>query len=414
VDTVMHSSVGASRGPSSMATLRAARRHLPAAARVLASLLVGATWTLAPACAVLAPLAVVSWWSARSRVEAGAIGAAYQLGATYGLSSGAAQYLSLSPAAGAGAIVALALVVGLPWAITWTDGAQASHAKRLAGFVLWLVLTLSPIGFGALMVAHPVMAAGWWFPGFGWVGLGLTALLLGFAFSRASSLLIGLLSVTSVLLGNSDPRQVVHHEFAGLDTRSEPALGELDFAGHYRVAAEAIAAARVSRARVVVLPEGSAGAWTLPMASLWEAYADELEREGRTLVVGASTRGSSGELDNSAVVLGADGNVVVPQRLPIPVAMWRPWSAKTGFQVHPWAAGTVTLGGRVAGVIVCWEGALVLPVLLSVGAGAEVLVHLANHAWVGDAGLPTVVATRAFGALFNVPVVIARNAQGGE
>jgi predicted amidohydrolase len=264
------------------------------------------------------------------------------------------------------------------------------------------------------MVAHPLMAAGWWFPGFGWVGLGLTALLLGVAFSRAAALLAGVLSVTSLLLGNSDPAHAGDLEFAGLATRSEPALGELDFAGHYRVATEAIAAARVSRARVVVLPEGSGGAWTVPMARLWEAYAAELAREGRTLVVGASTRGSSGALDNSAVVLGADGNVVVPQRLPIPVAMWRPWAPQTGFRAHPWAAGTVTVGGRVAGVIVCWEGALVLPVLLSIGAGAEVLIHLANHAWVGAAGLPTVVATRAFGALFNVPVVIARNAQGGD
>lgn len=394
------------------ASARPVVRVSGAACRCVVALLLGLLWTEAPSVVVYVPLVTIAWWRADTRLEAGLIGALYQLGATQGLAEGAARYLDLSRPQGFVALGMLALVVGGGAAFCWLpNAAQRSWTQRGLAFTAWLAVTVSPIGLGALMVAHPLTAAGWLFPGTGWLGLAATAGLLLGSSSSAGAWILFVACTLGLLRGTHEELRA--QDVIGIATHSEPARGEYDFSGQFRVALEAREAVDRASASIAVLPEGSAGTWTDSMRAFWSPTAARLREEGRFALIGASRRASDGLIDNAAIVIGAGEEIVIPQRLPIPVAMWRPWSSM-GFRAHPLSSGVVRVGPRMLGVLVCWEGALVLPALLSAAAGAEVLVHQANHAWVGAAGLPTVLASRAWGLLFGLPVVIARNAQGGE
>jgi hypothetical protein len=365
--------------------------------------------TLAAACGAsslgaagaLSPLVMVAWWRSRNRIEALLVGAAYQLGTTAGLTAAAALWLDVSLLEAALLVVGVAVGVGACWALLIPARCSARSAPMAV--VLWVVVTVSPIGAGAWMPGHPLAAAGLWCPGAGWAGLVIMVGVFVAARTRmgaAAMVVWGLFAVAR----SADPTPVPG--VAMVATESEPAAGTFDFVGQYIVAREAMAQAELEDAQVVLLPEGAAGTWTAPMRDLWAPYSARLALEGRSALVGAVVQGA-GRLENVVVGLGSAEGQVVRQRLPIPVAMWRPW-ADESFAAAPWDSGVLELGGVRMGVLVCWEGALVWPALRSMAGGADALVLLANHGWTGPRA-ETRRGLEAWGSLFGVPVAMSEN-----
>lgn len=376
-------------------------------ARVLRCLLLttlaaalGASWSWGAAGA-LSPLVMVAWWRSQDRLEAVLVGAAYQLGATAGLSGAAALWFDVSVLEAALLIAAVAVCVGACWALLVPAGCDARVAPLAV--LLWVAVTVSPLGAGAWMPGHPLAAAGLWFPGAGWAGLLLMIGVFVAARTRVGAVMMmgwGLFAMVRAEAPLPVPG------VAAVTTESEPASGPFDFLGQYTVARAAMARAELEDAQVVLLPEGAAGTWTGPMRELWAPYSAQLAREGRSALVGAVLQGP-GRLESVVVGLGRAEGKIVRQRLPIPVAMWRPW-AEESFAAAPWDSSVLELGGVRAGVLVCWEGGLVWPALRSMAGGADALVLLANHGWTGPRA-ETRRGLEAWGALFGVPVAMTEN-----
>jgi hypothetical protein len=363
--------------------------------------LCGTSWSWGKAGA-MAPLVLTAWWRAQTRLEALLVGAAYQLGATAGLTAAAAGWLEVSMMQAALWVLLVAVGVGGCWAMVVPARCSARFAP--VAVLLWVMVTVSPLGAGAWMAGHPWIAAGLWFPGAGW--LGLLAMLGVFVVARTplGALAMVVWALGAVVLGG--PARSASN-LGVVDTASEPARGEYDFLQQYRVARDALARADLVPAPVVVFPEAAAGMWTTPMRELWAPYSARLEREGRSALVGAVLQRADGRFENVVVGLGRAEGAVVHQRLPVPVAMWRPWDDE-GFVARPWASGVLEVDGAQTGLLVCWEGALVWPALRSMSAGATSLVLLANHGWTGPR-VETRRGLEAWGALFEVPVGMAEN-----
>ncbi|MCB1457294.1 MAG: conjugal transfer protein TraB, partial [Nitratireductor sp.] len=115
--------------------------------------------------------------------------------------------------------------------------------------------------------------------------------------------------------------------------------------------------------------------------------------------------------DNVIVKLTATGSdILYRQRMPVPVAMWRPWTAggaKAEFFRNPVAE---VRGLRLAPVI-CAEHLLVWPVLQSMAGQPDALVAIGNGWWAeGSRVVASQVAqVEAWAALFGVKFVHSFN-----
>lgn len=166
---------------------------------------------------------------------------------------------------------------------------------------------------------------------------------------------------------------------------------------------------RRSGSGVLVLPEGVAGVWQPVMEQRWAPLSSRLRDEQRALLVGATLERTDGKWHAAAVLLGA-ARGVYRQRVPLPFAMWRPWGTDH-FPANFAAPGTLDVGRRKIGVLVCWEIGSAWAALSSMAQGADVLVGLANTAWLRhtSAAQAQRQALASWGALFNVPTVFAVN-----
>ncbi|MDB4986293.1 MAG: carbon-nitrogen hydrolase family protein, partial [Myxococcaceae bacterium] len=165
-------------------------------------------------------------------------------------------------------------------------------------------------------------------------------------------------------------------------------------------------------ANVIVTPESSAGLWQPAMERRWAAFAQKLEREQRSAIVGVTFLRSDGDQEAGAVLLGESaGPRTYRQRVPMPFAMWRPWSRAASFPANWSGRGTLRVRGRVIGVLICWEIGAPWAVIGSMLEGADSLVGLANTGWLRgtSAAQAERQALSTWGQLFHVPVRLASN-----
>jgi predicted amidohydrolase len=121
--------------------------------------------------------------------------------------------------------------------------------------------------------------------------------------------------------------------------------------------------------------------------------------------VGTTLGGIDDPLRAGVVALGAfEGSY--RQRVPMPLAMWRPGA----FTPAWFGPGTLKVGQSRLGILLCWEIGVPWAVIRSAVDGAHVLVGVSNVAW-----LPSVVGRAQaqqlmwWGRLFRLPVALAMN-----
>jgi len=373
-------------------------------ARLAGAAACGAVWGGPLELVGVTPLVFALWWRANTRAEACALGLVYHALGARCLATGAARFLQISPIWAWFILVACVLPLALAWGAWWCAPSARESRTRVLLRAAGLFVTSNVPPLGALSVANPLVAAGFWLPGFGWVGLLLFVVVV--AELRARAWIGVVFACASLAWGGHVTRT---DDVGAVITKEDAAHSMLDFFQQWKVASSSLNAGRGSDAPIVVLPESAAGTWQGPMQRLWRAWATELRRERRAAVIGAALPRDDGDYDNGAVVIGAV-DAVYRQRVPVPVAMWRPWEAG-GFHAHLFGSGTVDVAGRRLGVLVCYETGLAWTALRSVAQGAEVLVGLSNGAWLRGTG--ALQAQRqslvGWGALFALPVVLARN-----
>jgi apolipoprotein N-acyltransferase len=112
---------------------------------------------------------------------------------------------------------------------------------------------------------------------------------------------------------------------------------------------------------------------------------------------------------NAMVVRGAQATIV-PQRIPVPVAMWNPFRPDSA-QLNLSGAGLVQVGQERVGVVICYEQLIVWPVLMTMIQRPTVLYAPANDYWATSTTIPTFqrTATRSWARLFGIPCLVVVN-----
>ena len=109
------------------------------------------------------------------------------------------------------------------------------------------------------------------------------------------------------------------------------------------------------------------------------------------------------------VVRGSDV-AVVPQRVPVPIAMWNPFRPDSAYS--DWfGSGTVQIGSERAGIVVCYEQLIAWPVLMTMTKHPTVLIAPANDYWAKGTTIPMFQRTAvwSWARLFGLPCLFAVN-----
>src|SRR5262249_10322213 len=113
---------------------------------------------------------------------------------------------------------------------------------------------------------------------------------------------------------------------------------------------------------------------------------------------------------NAMVVRGAHA-AIVPQRIPVPIAMWNPLRSASA-QSDWFGSGTVQVASERVGIIVCYEQLIAWPLLMTMAKHPTVLIAPANDYWAKGTNIPSFqhTAMRSWARLFGLPCLFAVNA----
>ena len=342
-----------------------------------------------------------------------------------------------------------ALLLATPWPLVWTT----RRVQFLWRVPLALFVTVVP-PLGLIGWASPLTAAGFVFPGTGWIGLLLLSVLCGgisaaLPVSRIAAFAAALLALFASMVYPGERRtpagwEGVNTFFGGIAHSAAAPTSE------YLCAQWIQNRATSSQAHVIVFPETVVPQWTDATDLFWQQTLATLSASGKTILVGAGLPGSSGmnasiatlegydfssalealradnaqaqaepfttsgrrdeeAYQNAVVIRGAHRGTFI-QRIPVPLGMWHPFGVG-GVPLNLSGRGVIRIGDQRAAILICYEQLLTWPMLVSMLERPTVLVAVANDYWVEQTPIPRYQASavRGWARLFALPTVSAVN-----
>ena len=347
------------------------------------------------------------WALSPTRVVAAAVSAAYFLAASRGLPQGVANFYAADLWPGLLLWVMASVSFTLVYAVLWTRRPGKGRGVR---YLLAMVLMGVP-PFGIAGWAHPLTAAGILFPGWGWFGLGATAILLVVMTGRRWQIAVAVLLGLYAWSATDWTQPKVPDSWKGVDLALGESLGRDSSLSYHRDLIAAVRA-KVGDARFVVLPESALGFWTPTVARLWQ---DGLRGSGVTVIAGAAVIDTAG-YDNVMVAISAsEARILYRERMPVPVSMWQPWRAWMGkgggARAHFFANPVVEAAGMRIAPLICYEQLILWPILQSMLQAPDVIVATGNGWWTSGTSIIAIqeASAVAWSRLFAVPIVTAFN-----
>lgn len=399
-------------------------------ARALVGSLTGAALGMAawgesrvPVLAIALPVVIVA---SRTRLQAFFVAAGYAIAVLRYTAAFIASWFDNNLLIGAGALAAYALVSGAVWCLGWSrsDGV----GWRMCAIALaWLLAALPPATVG--IPGHPVIAAGYLFPGAGWVGVAAAWMIpvLGVwvgsrsapARRRSAPILAGILGALAIVgvvlngLPSNSPAATVRGVAAQHTT-----WGHLGGQDEALARMQRMGATPVHDALTVVWPESIIGRYEPAMFKVLDLeLLGPARRAGRTHVVGMDIPMKGNLLLNAAVAFYPDRSTATAvARQPAPLSLWRPWRSTDTF-VADWRANNMlNLGqGDRAAVIFCYEEYLPALYLLNEALNAPTVYLALTNTWAAhEPGAAAIQTLHSLGMarLFGRPYLKAENRPG--
>jgi hypothetical protein len=357
----------------------------------------------------------------RSRVAAYCVSFTYYAGASWALVPAARNFFGSEPSPAGSVLLWLgsSALLAAPWALVWTANRHQVIWRVPLGLLTAVLPPLGIIGW-----ASPLTSAGILFPTTGWFGLMATAALPGLLVLRPRIVLPG--AAASIALSNlvftgipAPPAgwEAVDTHFGGIAHGAPSPVTEF-------AAAESIQdRARASTAHVIVFPETVVPMWTEATDLFWQQTLAELRASGKTIMLGAGRPMTSNDrvpplpeqvtaaprYRNALLIAGVESGVFF-QRIPVPLGMWKPFSA-SGVPLNLPGPGVVQVAGHRAAVLICYEQILAWPVLQSMAERPSVVLAIANDYWATNTPIPRCQGAnvRAWCWLFDLPFLSATN-----
>ena len=361
--------------------------------------------------ALLGPLFL---YHAQSRLHSYSTLFCYYLGATWPVIPGASAFFGArgNMLAGIWICFVASALLAIPAALLFT---QNRRVRPFAITAMFLLTALPPLGI--IGWASPFLSAGVLFPRTAWFGvIGTLALLPLFARSplrTATIVAIVALIANGLYKAPCPPAgwQAINTQFGGAGQ------GDPDFISEFLSSEQIQSTIAESDAPVLVFPEHVVTQWTEATEAFWHKSLDNLAERHATLIIGAGlprTRTSNGPVDhryyNALIARGWETTTIYYQRIPVPIAMWKPFSPD-GVPLNLFGAGTIVVEDQHAAVLLCYEQLLVWPFLSSAFERPTILITAANDYWAKRTPIARIQRASASSSarLFGLPVLSAVN-----
>jgi Carbon-nitrogen hydrolase len=343
------------------------------------------------------------WAFAPSRLVAGLVSMAYFMAASRGLPVGVSIFYATDMWLGLVLWVAASLSFVMVHTALWTS---RSGWRKTVRYALAAVLMSVP-PFGIVGWASPITAAGVLFPGWGWVGLVMTATGLLVITTRHWSI-VGLgLGGALVWSAVNWASPSVPQGWIGINTRFDYAAGTYADYSQQLATIAMVREAASNGARNIVLPESAFGVWTPSTERLWMRGLNDLD----VSVLGSAIVISTDGYDNVMVGVTARGSeIVYRQRMPVPLSMWQPWT-NGGATAHLFEGPTGSFASTIIAPLVCYEQLVLWPVLHTMLYSPEMIVATGNGWWTRGTNIVAVQRTSigSWASLFGIPAIIVFN-----
>lgn len=312
-------------------------------------------------------------------------------------------YFAGGPSAGILPWLCASTLLSAPWAVLWS---RNGVSWRLP--VALIATTVPPIGL--IDWASPLTSGGPLFPGLGFAGTAATIAVMTSVAQRhvAALVWLALFSVAANTFHTS-PRSP--NGWVGYDTQfgvvHDPRTPMPEFQAADTIQQQAAS----SNAKVLVFPEGVIPRWTEATDAFWKTTVDRAAQRGAVLLVGAGVpvADPAPRLRNIVAIRGAH-TAEFDQRIPVPLAMWKPWG-KDRVSLNLTGPATKEIGGEHAAILICYEQLLPWSYLSAFIHRPTVLVGVANASWTKYTVTPKYqqAALLNWARLFRKPVITATN-----
>jgi apolipoprotein N-acyltransferase len=387
---------------------------------------------------------------ARSRKAAFESTLGYYTAGLWPMIPGLQRYIgsAASPLAPFAIWLVAALLLSMPWTVTWTDRPARYVWRVPLAFVATTIPPLGIIGF-----ISPLTAAGYLFPSTSWFGLAAVALLPGVLLAARGMAPRVRLAVACLAFAACGLLAIIGRERTPVEAETIPGwvsvntrFGDVSQPFHDYAAATFIQRkAAESPARVLIFPEFIVPRWSEATEAFWHRTLHRCRKRGQTLVIGAglpsgarlkddhqaynfataidalqsgdsslatvrtSIRSSPEPVENTLLVLGANSGTLY-QRVPVPIGMWRPFS-NVSVPLRLNGPGVIEIDHQRAAVLICYEEMLTFPILASMLQHPTAIIGISNSFWFDETTIPAYqsAALRGWARLFRLPLFMAVN-----
>ena len=301
----------------------------------------------------------------------------------------------------------LAALGSLPWILFY-------HRRflPLSALAALALLALPPLSL--VTVAHPLTAAGLWFPGTRWFGLALPLVLIAAHKRLGTPLVFAVLILASLAVHARFVRPIADPHIVAVNTNfgNAPSGSENSAQAIRRSSTCSQQIALAHPNALVIFPESLIPNWSAAHDARWASTFAQLDSQRTGILIGTTIPIPNTEANRNVLLSrGYTEHLSYVQRVPIPLGMWQLGESRRGFPLSLRFPATIRVWNRRAGVLLCYEQMTFWPAVETMARGPEMLIAPSNLYWARNTSIPAIqhLAAQDWADLWAIPLYEARN-----
>jgi hypothetical protein len=301
---------------------------------------------------------------------------------------------------------ALVALCSAPWVVFYSR-----RYLPLSAVAALTALALPPLSL--VTVAHPLIAAGDWFPGTRWFGLGLPIILIAAYRRFGTAMTLAILIAASVATHARFHRPVPTLNILAVNTHfdGQPPHDDID----PRLEFEERTIQQIALAHpdtLLVFPESIIPSWNGMREARWASTFAQLKVQRTGLLIGTTIPIPNTEANRNVLLSrGYTERFSYVQRVPVPLGMWHLGDQRHGFPLMLRFPPTIRIWNRRAGILVCYEQLSFWPAIETLAHNPDMLLAPSNIYWAANTPIPAIqhVAAQDWADLWAIPLYEASN-----
>jgi hypothetical protein len=301
---------------------------------------------------------------------------------------------------------ALVALCSAPWVCLFSR-----RYVPLSAIAAIAVLAFPPLSL--VTVAHPLIAAGHWFPGTRWFGLGLGVILIAAYRRFGTPMTLAVLVAASIATHARFHRPVPDPHIVGVNTNFGGQSPHDDIDSRLELQEQTIQQIALAHPdTLLIFPESVIPSWNGMHETRWASVFAQLKRQRTGLLIGTTIPIPNTEANRNVLLSrGYTERLSYVQRVPVPIGMWHLREQRRGFPLMLRFPPTIRVWNRRAGVLVCYEQLAFWPAIETLAHNPDMLLAPSNVYWAVNTPIPAIqhVAAQDWADLWAIPLYEASN-----